>query len=195
MLNTSAYANEADSIITIERQQKAFEGVLYLNNLVNAFSNRYVVSEATDAEFSEIEKFYDELSTPLTLEEIDGGNLKFDFDKVMSHELKSKIKMFKTLGGLSGYKARFVPVKAYNIYRHITVVGGFTVYDKTHTDPYEAYWQCVCAIEGLTKEIVNYNARMKLVESVRKLNETIDNDHSFTIFILVDGKINSVWEK
>ena len=131
----------------------------------------------------------------MTQEELDKGESEFDFDKIINKDLKNKTKLFKSLGGLSGYRAEFLPIVCYKIYRNITILGGFTVYEKTHIDPYEAYWQCVCEIENLTKEKVVYFTRMKLVQKVKELNDIIDNDSTFKIFILVDGKINSVWEK
>lgn len=195
VLNSTAYAYDAYSVFFTGHNTEAQKGIIYIDTLLKPFADRYVVEKTRDVDISEIDKFYEELSKPLTVEELDNGKSDFDFSKIASTELKRKTEFFKTLGGLSGYKAEFVPLVSYKVYRNISVVGGFTVYEKTHTDPYEAYWQCVCTIEDLTKEIVNYNARMKLVEKVRNLNDMIDNDNSLKIFILVDGKINSFWEK
>lgn len=195
VLSTSAYAYGINDTFFIQHNQIAQDGIKYLDNLVGGFANKYVVEKTEETEFPEIERFYEELSKPLTQEELDKGKSDFDFGKIINKELKDKIKLFKSFGGLSGYKASFMPIVSYNIYRNIMIVGGFTVYEKTHQDPYEAYWQCVCEIENLTKEKVMYFTRMKLVQKVKELNDIIDNDSTFKIFILVDGKINSVWEK
>ena len=46
----------------------------------------------------------------------------------------------------------------------------------------------------MTKEIVPYDTRMKLVDEIAKLSEFIDKDKGFKIFLLKGGKIDSMHE-
>lgn len=171
------------------------DDINYLDNIANGYAKRYVVKKVDTCDISDIDRFYRELSEPMTLEEIDKGECSFNLAAVMTERLTRKVGKFEKFGGLSGYTAYFEPICYYKIYRNITLVGGYSRYEKTYTDPYEAYWKCVCTIEDMTKEIVGYDTRMKMVEKIAEINNDIDNDKSFKIFILVDGKVNSMWER
>ena len=183
-----------DSYIT-EQGFNVQDDINYLENIANGFKTRFVVNRVETCDISDIDRFYSELSKPMTLDEIDKGECDFNLGTIMNEKLKKKIGDFKKFGGLSGYTANFEPICYYEIYRNITLVGGYSRYEKTYTDPYAAYWKCVCTIEDMTREIVGYNTRIKMVEKIAKINNDIDSDRSFKIFILVDGKVNSMWER
>ena len=103
--------------------------------------------------------------------------------------------MGQMMGGMGGYTASFDKLVSFNIYRNITLVGGYTKYTKTYSKPDDAYWRYICELEDITREIVPYSTRIRLLIKMRELNEFTDNDNELNIFLLVDGKINSVWRK
>ena len=47
----------------------------------------------------------------------------------------------------------------------------------------------------MTKEIVPYHTRIACLEKTRQMYSNMDSDNRFKVFLLVDGKINSVWER
>jgi len=182
-----------DSFVTsLGRDTKA--DLEYIKSIANLYSTRYVVREEKYIDSTAIDELYRNLSAPLTLEQIDSGQTGLDLSQIGKKEYQSNLEKFKILGGLSGYKCEFEPIAFYRIYRDVALVGGYVKYTKTHTDPYEAYWQYICSIEGMTKEIVPYDTRMKLVDEIAKLSEFIDNDKCFKIFLFKSGKIDSMYE-
>ena len=111
------------------------------------------------------------------------------------YNLKKEINLFKVLVGLSGTKATFEPVCYFSIYRNITLVGGYTKFHKLYKDADSAYWHYVCSVEQMTKEVIPYHMRLALLDKTRQMYRNIAEDNRFKIFLLVDGKINSVWER
>lgn len=171
------------------------DDVNYLRTIANSYSDRFVVSEEKSADISAIDEYYALLSAPLTLEEVDGGERNLNTGIVFDEDLNKRLNLFATFGGLSGYKANFEPVAYFNIYRNIQLVGGYTHYTSQFENPDDAYWQCVCSIEGMTKEVIPYDSRIMLIEKIRTLHANNLADNRFKIFLLVDGKINSIWER
>lgn len=171
------------------------EDIGYLSQIANAYKEKYVVSQEKYADISDIDNFYNELSTPITLEELDSGSMKFGIPGVYNEKLKKELVLFNMLGGMSGCRAEFEPVAYFRIYRNITLVGGYTRYVKTHLNADDGYWQYICGIENLTKEIVPYETRINILNKTRQMYCNMDSDNRFKIFLLVDGKINSVWER
>ena len=167
----------------------------YLKDISDQYRSRYVVTEESYADISDIDNFFKELSAPLTLAELDAGKTDFRSDIIRNENLKKLYIAFKVLGGHGGYSAEFEPVAYYSIHRSITLVGGYVQYHKSHSDPLDSYWQYVCAVEGLTKEIISYGTRMNLIERFNNFDNFIDNDKSFKIFVLKDGKIDSLYER
>ena len=47
----------------------------------------------------------------------------------------------------------------------------------------------------MTKEVVPYPTRMKLVDEIKKLSQFIDGDKTFKIFLLKGNKIDSMVER
>lgn len=199
MLSGSVYAFEMtkimpdDSILQGIGRDTAVDRV-YLRTVAMRYSDRFVVSEVTDADISAIDEFYAKLSSPITLDEIDNGKSELDINRIGGNEYQKNMRTFKTLGGLSGYRAEFEPIAYYTIYRNITLVGGYVNYTKTCQNPDDAYWQYICGMEDLTKEVIPYETRLRLLDKVRELNSFMDNDRSFKIYILKDGKVDSMWE-
>lgn len=171
------------------------DDVNYLKNIALSYSDRFIVTEENYIDISSIDKFYASLSEPLTLPEIDTGTLAFDTGSVFSDILKRELNLFKIIGGLSGCRATFEPLCYFNIYRNVAIVGGYTRYDKTFDNPDDAYWQYICKIEDMTKEVVPYNTRIAYLEKTRQMYNNMAYDNRLKIFLLVDGKINSVWER
>lgn len=167
----------------------------YLSDIAAAYKEKYVVSEEKYADISDIDTFYKELSAPVTLEELDSSSMKFGMPGVYNENLKRELSLFNLLGGMSGCSTEFEPIAYFKIYRNITLVGGYTRYSKTHQNADDAYWQYICGVENLTKEIVPYETRLNLLEKTRQMYENMASDNRFKIFLLVDGKINSVWER
>ena len=171
------------------------DDVNYLKNIAFSYKDKYIVVEKENADISSIDKFYSEFSKPLTLEEIDKGMASFSTDMIASQNLKKEINLFKVLGDLSGTKATFEPVCYFSIYRNITLVGGYTKFHKLYKDADSAYWHYVCSVEQMTKEVIPYHMRLALLDKTRQMYRNIAEDNRFKIFLLVDGKINSVWER
>jgi len=171
------------------------DDVEHLKGIAFSYSDRYIVTEEEYLDISSIDKFYTELSKELTIEELDSGKTSFSTENVLSEKLKKELNLIKVLGGFSGVTVNFEPVCYYNIYRNISLVGGYTQYRKTHHDADSAYWQYVCRVEELTKEVIPYHMRLALLVKTRQMYKNISSDNRFKIFLLVDGKINSVWER
>lgn len=167
----------------------------YLKNIALLYKDKYVVTQEEYVDISSIDKFYASLSMPLTLSEIDEGKVAFSTDKVFNDNLKREFNLFKVLGGLSGCRAMFEPTCYFRVYRNIALVGGYTRYDKTYDNAEDAYWQYIYTVEDMTKEIIPYSARINILEKTRQMYENINSDNRFKVFLLVDGEINSVWER
>ena len=171
------------------------DDVNYLNSVAMSYKDRFVVTQEDYIDISAIDKFYASLSNSLTLSEIDTGKLAFNTDKVFDDTLKRELNLFKIIGGLSGCKATFEPVCYYRIYRNIALVGGYTKYERTYQDADAAYWQYICKVEDMTKEIVPYHTRLAYLEKTRQMYDNMNADNRFKVFLLVDGEINSIWER
>lgn len=171
------------------------DDIAYLRSLANSYSDRFVVKEVQYADISSIDEYYQALSVPLSLSEVDSGKLNIASDKAFEERMKRELNLFKMFGGLSGYSVRFEPVAYFNIYRNITLVGGYANYTAVHSNPEDAYWQYICSVEDMTKEIVPYDTRLVLLEKIKTLHSNIKQDNRFKIFLLVDGKVNSIWER
>lgn len=169
--------------------------VTYLRNLATSYRDRFVVTEEQSADIRSIDDFFANLSAPLTIDEFDQGVLNLTVENVFEPEFKKRMNLFKLFGGLSGYQAEFEPVAYFNIYRNITLVGGYIKYERSYENADDAYWQCVCGIESMTKETVPYGMRMKMLEKIRQLHTITLSDNRFKIFLLVDSKIDSIWER
>lgn len=171
------------------------DDVNYLRSIADSYSDRFVVTEDKWADISAIDEYYAQLSAPLTVDEIDTGKKNLNTDTVFDEELRKKLNLFGAFGGLSGYTAIFEPVAYFSIYRNIQLIGGYTNYTNQFENPDDAYWQCICSIEGMTKEVIPYNSRLVMLEKIRTLHANNLADNRFKIFLLVDGKINSIWER
>ena len=171
------------------------DDVNYLKDIALSYSDRFVVSEEDCIDISSIDKFYASLSSPLSLSEIDTGDLAFNTDRVFNEKLKKELNLFKIIGGLSGCRATFEPLCYFNIYRNIAIVGGYTRYDRVYQNPDDAYWRYICKVEDMTKEVVSYNIRIAYLEKTRQMYNNMDSDNRFKVFLLVDGEINSIWER
>ena len=171
------------------------EDVDYLRDIAFSYKERFVVTEENYIDISAIDKFYKAISEPLSLSEIDSGKLGFSADKVVDTKLRKELNLFRVIGGLSGCSAAFEPVCYFRIYRNIALVGGYTRYDKVYQEPGEAYWQYICNVENMTKEIVPYHTRITYLERTKEMYNNMSSDNRFKVFLLVDGKINSIWER
>lgn len=167
----------------------------YLKSIAEQYGSRYVVTEESYADITDIDSFFAELSEPLTLAELDAGKTEFRFGVIKDDNLKKAYTALKVLGGHGGYFAEFEPVAYYRIHRNIMLVGGYSEYHKLYSDPLDSYWQYVCNVEGLTKEIIPYDLRMNLIERFNQLDNFILSDKSFKIFVLKDGKIDSLYDR
>lgn len=171
------------------------DDVNYLRSIADSYSDRFVVTEDKWADISAIDEYYTQLSAPLTVDEIDTGKKNLNTDTVFDEELRKKLNLLGAFGGLSGYTASFEPVAYFSIYRNIQLIGGYTNYTSQFENPDDAYWQCICSIEGMTKEVIPYNSRLVMLEKIRTLHANNLADNRFKIFLLVDGRINSIWER
>jgi hypothetical protein len=171
------------------------DDVNYLRSIADSYSDRFVVTEDKWADISAIDEYYTQLSAPLTVDEIDTGKKNLNTDTVFDEELRKKLNLFGAFGGLSGYTASFEPVAYFSIYRNIQLIGGYTNYTSQFENPDDAYWQCICSIEGMTKEVIPYNSRLVMLEKIRTLHANNLADNRFKIFLLVDGRINSILER
>lgn len=167
----------------------------YLRGIAESYKEKYVVTEEQYIDIASIDNFYADLSAPLTLSELDSGKLAFNTDKVYKTGLKKELNLFKIIGGLSGCRATFEPVCYFRIYRNIALVGGYSKYEKTYKDADAAYWQYICKVEDMTKEVVPYETRLAYLDKTRQMYSNMDSDNRFKVFLLVDGEINSIWER
>lgn len=166
----------------------------YLQSIAESYSNKYIVAKEQYIDCDSIDSFYNELWKSITLEELDSGKTNFNIDNIyMTNEYRNILRQFKVLGGLSGYKADFEPISFFRIHRDIALIGGYVSYIKTYDNPDDAYWQYICSVEAMTKEVVPYETRLKLLEKVCELNNFIDSDRTLKIFLMVDGKIDGLY--
>lgn len=186
---------ETNTLFLDSLNRDVTDDIEYLEKIAFAFGDRYVVTAEEYVDISEIVKYYELLSRPMLLKEIDDGKLDFDAKCELDDSLEKEINLFKIIGGLSGCRATFVPVCAFNIYRNITLVGGYSKYERTYGNADDAYWRYICNVQDMTKEIVPYHTRLAYLEKTRQMYKNMDSDNHFKVFLLVDGKVNSVWER
>lgn len=199
MITSNAYAFSlkdisADNRVIQELGVDTETDKQYLADIADKYRDRYVVTEESYIDCGDIDDFFKNLSQPITLEEIDSGKLNIDFSGLGDKEYREFLKSFKVLGGMSGYSAEFEPIVYYNVYRDVSLIGGYVKYTKVHAEVYPSYWDYVCGIESITKEIVPYETRIMLLNKLQNLSDKIDNDKSFKVFILKNGKIDSMFE-
>lgn len=197
-LSTAAGAFEeinTEPQIVIGEAVSIDENILYLENLAYSYKDKYIVEKLQTADISAIEEFYKELSSRISLEELDSGKTKLDLSVVTDETLRKNLKAFKLFSGYSGIEAVFRPVCYYKIYRDVVLVGGYTDYRIWMPGYDDAYYIWVCAIENLTREFVPNPTRVKMLAGFKDLYDFMEQDKSqFKIFLLKDGKINSVCE-
>lgn len=199
-LSGTAHAFELESIGTETSfldslNRDVTEDIKYLRNIAELYKEKYVVTEEQYIDISSIDNFYADFSAPLTLSELDSGELAFNTDKIFEAGLKKELNLFKIIGGLSGCRAFFEPVCYFRIYRNIALVGGYSRYERTYQDADAAYWQYICKVEDMTKEVVSYATRLSYLDKTRQMYSNMDSDNRFKVFLLVDGEINSIWER
>ena len=200
LLSESASAFEitgisADSSFIEELNRDISSDKEYLRSIATGYSDRYVVTEEEYTDIVPVDQFFEGLSEPLTLDEIDRGQIGFHTEAVCSENLQREWNLFKMIGGLSGCKAVFEPVIYFHVYRNITLVGGYARYTTSYEDYKEAYWRYVLSVENMTKEIIPFETRIALLEKTGKMYENMAADNRFKVFLIADGKINSVWER
>lgn len=170
--------------------------ISYLRAIAYNYRNKYIVTEEPYIDCVSIDTFYNNLLQGITLLELDSGKTNFSTEGIyMDSDYRNQLNQLKVLGGLSGYKANFEPIAFFHIHRDIALIGGYVNYKKTYKNPDDAYWQYISNVEFMTKEVIPYETRLKLLDRVRDLNKFIDNDRSFKIFLLVDGRIDGLYLK
>ena len=184
-----------DSAVIENRDIKQEDDIQYIKNIANMYSDRFFVEQAKYVDISAIDEFYESLSEPMTLEEIDKGAVNISFDNIFSSKLRNSLKNFKVLGGLAGYTVEFEPIVYFNIYRNISLVGGYSCYSKSFDNPADSCCEYIANVEFMSKEIIPYGTRVMLEEKIKEMDNFVNADNTFKIFLLVDGKINSVWER
>lgn len=184
-----------DNSIIENRNIDKDKDINYLESIVNMYSPFYVVERVDYMDISVIDDFYKNLSEPLSLQELDMGKTNFNLNNIFDIKLKNNLNMFKVLGGLSGYTVEFEPVVYFNIYRNISLVGGYSCYRKAFDNPAYACREYIANVEYIAKEILPYQTRLMLEEKIQEFDDFVNADNTFKIFLLVDGKINSVWER
>ena len=180
----------------IEETVNTQDDISYLENLALGYNDRYVVEKLQSADISAIDEFYTELSKPVEVKELDEGKTKLDLSVVADEELRKNLKAVKLYSGYGGITASFEPVCYYQIYRDIILVGGYTHYGISIPKYDDAYYVWVCAIEDVTREVVPNETRLKMLDGFKNLYNFMEKDKGeFKVFLLKDGKLNSVWER
>ncbi len=180
----------------VEETVKIDEDMLYLENIAFGYKDRYVVEKLQSSDISAIDEFYTELSKPVEVKELDEGKTKLDLSVVTDENLRKNLKAFKLYSGYGGISASFEPVCYYQIYRDIILVGGYTNYNISIPKYDDAYYVWVCAIENITREVVPNETRLKMLGGFKNLYDFMEKDKGeFKVFLLKDGKLNSVWER
>jgi len=183
-----------DASMLNDRNINIEKDIEYVQNIADKYSPFYVVEQVEQTDISDIDRFYTDLSRSLTLTEFDNGEIDLKLDMALDKELRRNLNLFKVLGGFGGYKVEFEPVVYFNIYRNISLVGGYSCYTKTFENTETAAKSYIWSVENLTKEILRQNTRDKITELMYELDEFISNDSALKIFLLKDGKIDSLWE-
>ena len=170
--------------------------ISYLESIANSYNERFVVEKKEYIDTSPVDSFYANLFAPLTLSEIDSGKADFSLDKIyMSEDYRRKLNMCKVLGGLSGYSAEFEPIAFYSIHRKISLIGGYVDYKKSYENADDAYWQYVCIAQDMTKEVIPYETRLKLLDKEREFFDFIQSSRVFIIFLISDGSVDGIYIK
>lgn len=186
----------AEPETVIEQTVNTQDDISYLESIAMAYKDKYIVEKLQSADISAIDEFYKELSKPVTLEEVDSGKTKLDSSFIADETLRKNLKAFKLYAGYGGISASFEPVCYYQIYRNIILVGGYINYNISIPKYDDAYYVWVCAIENITKEVVPNETRLKMLDGFKELYDFMEKDKGeFKVFLLKDGKLNSVWER
>ena len=198
-LSSAAGAFELVSVspeTVIEETVKTDDDVIYLENIAFGYRDKYIVEKLQTADISAVDEFYKELSKPIEVKELDEGKAKLDLSVVTDETLRKKLKALKLYAGYGGITASFEPVCYYQIYRDIILVGGYTSYNISIPKYYDAYYVWVCAVENITREFVPNETRLKMLAGFKELYDFMEKDKGeFKVFLLKDGKLNSVWER
>lgn len=192
----NAYAFDLKSIETDKSflmEHDVQRDVSYLGDIAKSYADRFIVRKNDSCDISEIDRYFRELTEKLTVEQLDKSEMNVSNDFVFDEELKKQLNLLGTFGGFAGYRAEFEVLGCYDIYRDISLVGGYIRYHKEFQSYEGAYWNCVCEIEELTREVISYDTRIKMLDKIRELDSFMDNNKDFYIFILNGGKINSLW--
>ena len=180
----------------VEETVKIEDDVLYLENIALGYKDKYIVEKLQTADISAVDEFYKELSKPIDVKELDEGKAKLDLSVVTDETLRKNLKALKLYAGYGGITASFEPVCYYQIYRDIILVGGYTNYNISIPKYDDAYYVWVCAIENITREFVPNETRLKMLDGFKEMYDFMEKDKGeFKVFLLKDGKLNSVWER
>lgn len=187
---------DAQPETVIEEDVNTNEDIMYLEKVASQYKDRYIIEKLQLADISEIDKFYSEISKPVEVKELDEGNTKLDFSVVADESLRKEFKALKLFAGYGGITASFEPICYYQIYRDIILVGGYTNYDISIPRYDDAYYVWVCAIENITREVVPNETRLKMLDGFKNLYDFMEKDKGeFKVFLLKEGKLNSIWER
>jgi len=186
----------ADPETVIEENVNIQDDITYLENIASSYKDKFIVEKLLVTDITAIDEFYKELSKPIEVKEIDNAKTKLDLSVAFDEVLRKNLKALKLYAGYGGITASFEPVCYYQIYRDIILVGGYTNYYISMPEYDEAYYVWVCAIENITREFVPNETRLKMLEGFKELYDFMEKDKSeFKVFLLKDGKLNSIWER
>lgn len=168
----------------------------YVDDIVAPYRDRFVVTKEEYIDCSDIDGFFKAMSTPLTLSEIDSGKYKTKYENVyLSSERKKQFNTLKVAGSFGGITAEFEPIVFYRVYRKTSIIGGYIKYRYIYEEPEVAQWLCCENMQNLTKELINNNLRITLLDKITDLINYSKNDNRLVIAVLQSGKLDSLYER
>lgn len=157
------------------------------------YSDIYVVEQKDYIDIEAIDDYMDKCSSSITLEELDNGKQGLNFGDIFDSQTHKEFTYkFRNYAGPCNLNVYFEPIVYFQIYRNIYVVGGYYDYSECNLDVDLGLWNAVNYIQGMTKEIVQWDTKMQMRQQINDLYWDISQDKGLKVFILTsEGNGNS----
>lgn len=169
-------------------EEKLNADIEKVRQIAMKYSDRYVVTQEDYVDTTCIDDFMYEMSTPLTLAEMDSGvqeKAEAYTGIYDSQAYKDYMKRFKTLSGPCNLSVYFEPSCYFQIYRNIYVIGGYFDYSDCNLNVENDFWGAVNYIQNMTREVIQPQGRENLKKTINDMYWAINNDRGLKVFIIM----------
>lgn len=179
---------EKTSTTESRSEETVLNDIEKVRQIAMKYSDIYVVEQKEYIDIEAIDKYMDDCSSSVTLAELDSGKPAINFGDIFDSQAhKDFTYKFRNYAGPCNLNVYFEPIVYFQIYRNIYVVGGYYDYSECNLDVDLGLWNAVNYIQGMTKEIVQWDTKMQMRQQINDLYWDISQDKGLKVFILTSS--------